>query len=87
MASGQFQVRKNALAETRRVILARFNTLRAVATEVERIYNPDAIRGGVLHDLHASREAYSVKAVQDVLFVAQSRCSRHAHPLQIVMEE
>ena len=68
MASGQFQVRKNALAETCRVILACFNTLHAVATEVERIYNPDAIRGGVLHGRYAFREAYPIKAVQYALF-------------------
>lgn len=87
IATDQFQSRQSALLEARATTLDRFNTLRAVADKVEKVFDEHANRGGVIHGRHAFRKAHPFKAAQDALFVARSRRKSHAHPLQTVIEE
>lgn len=87
ITTNQFEARQSALMEARATTLDRFNTLRAVADRVEKLYDGHATQGGVIQGRHAFRKAHPFKAAQDALFVARSRRRSHAHPLQTVIEE
>lgn len=82
ITSDQFGTRQAALTDARRITLDRFNTLRAVAAKVERLYDADAVRGGTILGRHAYRKAHPFKALSDALFRAQSHKSPQAASIQ-----
>lgn len=87
IATDQFEARRSAILEARATTLHRFNTLRAVADRVEKVYTSNAVSRGVIHGRHAFRKAHPFKAAQDAFFVAQLRRSPHTHPVQTVVED
>jgi hypothetical protein len=82
IASDQFGQRRAALEDARQITLERFNTLRAVAFKVERIYDPNARRGGKILGRHAFRKSHPIKAVADAIFSANARRSPQAAAIQ-----
>lgn len=82
IASDQFGQRRAALDAARKITLERFNTLRAVATKIESLYDPEARRGGEILGRHAFRRAHPVKALSDAIFKAKARKSPQAASIQ-----
>lgn len=80
--SDQFGQRQAALNDARKITLDRFNTLRAVATRVEALYDPNAVRGGTILGRHAFRKAHPIKSLSDAIFKTKSRKSLHAASIQ-----
>jgi hypothetical protein len=80
--SDQFEKRRQALIDARALTLNRFNTLRAIAAKVKALYDPDAMRGGIVMGRHAFRRSHPFKALSDVIFRAKSRKSPQAASIQ-----
>lgn len=74
--------RMEALREARRITLERFNTLDAVAREMNRIYSPDYARGGSIHGRHAFRRKHPIFAAGDAVFRTRKRRSQFSQPIQ-----
>lgn len=77
-----YETRAAALQTAREITLADFNTLRAVARRVERLYDPSAKAGGIICGRHAFRRDHPIKAARDAIFVQRAKHSRFAKPLQ-----
>lgn len=82
MASDQFRQRNAALKDARQITLERFNTLRAVATKVEALYDPEARHGGEILGRHAFRRSHPIKALSDAIFRSKARKHPQAASIQ-----
>ena len=82
IGNDEFSKRQSALLEARQITLARFNTLRAVAEKMEQLFEPEALRGGVIHGRHAFRKHHPVKGIYDAVFSRLAKRSGFAAPLQ-----
>lgn len=82
LANDEFERRRASLEKARSITLERFNTLRAVATKVETLYQPGLSPNGVVYGRHAFRKAHPVKAIEDALFITRARRHPRSKPLQ-----
>ncbi|MGB3456976.1 MAG: glycosyltransferase family 10 [Litorimonas sp.] len=82
LANDAFGQRADALEQARKITMTDFNTLAAVARQVEATYDTDAPRGGTISGRHAFRRAHPIRAIADAAFRTRARKSPYAAPIQ-----